>query len=106
MARPKINIDMKEVEKLASQGCTVEEIAAHFGVNRSTLYRRANFKKTYEIGLEKCKMSVRRALFKKGVESGDTKALIFLAKNMLGMSDNPIKDDTTTEQVLRVVLED
>ena len=106
MARPKINIDMNKVEKLASQGCTVEEIAAHFNVNRSTLYRRANFKKIYAQGVEKCKMSVRRALFKKGVESGDTKALIFLAKNILGMSENPQKEENTSEQVIRVVLED
>lgn len=106
MARPKINIDMNKVEKLASQGCTVEEIAAHFGVNRSTLYRRKNFRKVYQQGLEKCKMSVRRALFKKGVESGDTKALIFLAKNILGMSDNPQKEESTEEKVLKVTLID
>lgn len=106
MARPRKKIDMQEVEKLASEGCTVAEIAAHFGVHQSTLYRRKKFKETYERGLEKCKMSVRRALYKKGVESGDTKALIFLAKNMLGMSDNPQQQDTSQEQVIRVVLED
>ena len=106
MARPQIPIDMDKVEELASQGCTVEEIAAYFNVNRSTLYRRANFKKTYQRGLEKCKMSVRRALFKKGVEQGDTKALIFLAKNILGMSDNPKKEEDTEEKVLKVTLVD
>lgn len=106
MARPKKAIDMQEVEKLASEGCTVTEIAAHFGVNPSTLYRRKKFKEHYDRGLEKCKMSVRRALYKKGVESGDTKALIFLAKNLLGMSDNPAQQQDTQEQVIRVILED
>lgn len=106
MARPQIPIDMNKVEELASQGCTVEEIAAYFNVNRSTLYRRANFKKIYRQGLEKCKLSVRRALYKKGVINGDTKALIFLAKNLLGMSDNPAQQQDTQEQVIRVVLED
>ena len=106
MARPRRKIDMDIVEKLASQGCTVTEIAAYFGVHQSTLYRRKKFKETYERGLEKCKLSVRRALYKKGVINGDTKALIFLAKNMLGMSDNPQKEENTSEQVIRVVLED
>ena len=106
MARPRKKIDMDVVEKLASEGCTVDEIAAYFNVNKSTLYRRKKFKETYERGLEKCKLSVRRALYKKGVINGDTKALIFLAKNMLGMSDNPQKEENTSEQVIRVVLED
>ena len=106
MARPRKKIDMDVVEKLASEGCTVAEIAAHFSVHQSTLYRRKKFKETYERGLEKCKLSVRRALYKKGVINGDTKALIFLAKNMLGMSDNPQKEENTSEQVIRVVLED
>ncbi len=106
MGRPKINIDMDMVEKLASEGCTVTEIAAHLGVHQSTLYRRKKFKETYERGLEKCKLSVRRALYKKAM-TGDTKALIFLAKNLLSMSDNPAQQqDTTQEQVIRVVLED
>lgn len=107
MARPRKKIDMNIVEKLASEGCTVDEIAAYFNVNKSTLYRRKKFKEVYERGLEKCKLSVRRALYKKGVTNGDTKALIFLAKNLLGMSDNPAQQqDTSQEQVIRVVLED
>jgi hypothetical protein len=106
MARPKKVIDMQEVEKLASEGCTVDEIAAYFHVNKSTLYRRKKFKETYERGLEKCKLSVRRALYKKGVINGDTKALIFLAKNLLGMTDNPVQQQDTQEQVIRVILED
>lgn len=106
MGRPKINIDMDMVEKLASEGCTVDEIAAYFNVNKSTLYRRKKFKETYERGLEKCKLSVRRALYKKGVTNGDTKALIFLAKNLLGMTDNPVQQQDTQEQVIRVILED
>lgn len=105
MGRPKINIDMDMVEKLASEGCTVDEIAAYFNVNKSTLYRRKKFKETYERGLEKCKLSVRRALYKKAM-TGDTKALIFLSKNLLGMSDNPSKEQDTQEQVIRVILED
>ena len=106
MARPRKKIDMDMVEKLASEGCTVAEIAAHLDVHQSTLYRRKKFKEVYERGLEKCKLSVRRALYKKAM-TGDTKALIFLAKNLLGMSDNPAQQqDTTQEQVIRVVLED
>lgn len=106
MARPRKVIDMDMVEKLASEGCTVDEIAAYFHVNKSTLYRRKKFKEMYERGLEKCKLSVRRALYKKAVTSGDTKALIFLAKNLLGMSDNPSKEQDTQEQVIKVILED
>lgn len=107
MGRPKININMDMVEKLASEGCTVDEIAAYFNVNKSTLYRRKKFLEVYNRGLEKCKMSVRKALYKKGVVNGDTKALIFLAKNLLGMSDNPAQQqDTSQEQVIRVILED
>jgi hypothetical protein len=110
MARPKIDIDLDMVEKLASEGCTVAEIAAYFKVHESTFYRRKKFEKAFneahERGLEKCKMSIRRALYKKGVTNGDTKALIFLAKNMLGMSDNPAQQENTEEKTIRVILED
>lgn len=38
--KPKIELDIKKVEELASLGLTTEQIASHLGVSYSTLNRR------------------------------------------------------------------
>lgn len=97
MGRPPIEIDQEEFEKLCALQCTGEEIAGWFHVSVDTLNRWC--KKTYkmnfaEISSEKReigKISLRRRLF----QSNQPSVLIFLAKNHLGMSDNPKMDENT-----------
>src|SRR5215467_9774793 len=89
MARPKVKIDVVELEKLCGMQCTEEEIAAFFGVSRRTIERRRDVRKFREImdqGRAKGRVSVRRHLFRLAA-GGNVAAAIFLAKNLLGYRD-------------------
>jgi len=84
--RPKKNIDLELVEKLAQIQCTQEEIAEVLGVHRSTLLRNQDFCDTYKKGIEAGKRSLRRMQWKKASE-GSTTMQIWLGKQYLGQSD-------------------
>jgi hypothetical protein len=76
----------EEVFKLAALGCTDKEIALWFDVPYDTL--RYNFTDIIAKGRQEMKTALRNAMFKNAM-SGNAALQIFLAKNMLGMSDNP-----------------
>ena len=89
MARPKVKIDLSELEKLATLQCTEEEIAAYLGISARTLQRRlkvAKFGDIVERARAKGRVSVRRNLFRLA-NSGNIAAAIFLSKNLLGYRD-------------------
>ena len=89
MPRPKVRIDLDELEKLYGLQCTDEEVAAFFGVSTRTISRRRQMKKFAEAAdraRAKGKVSVRRALFRLA-NNGNVAASIFLAKNLLGYRD-------------------
>jgi hypothetical protein len=89
MPRPRVKIDLAELEKLYSMQATDEEVAGFLGISTRTLARRKQVKKFAEIverARAKGKVSVRRALFKQAA-SGNVAATIFLAKNLLGYRD-------------------
>jgi hypothetical protein len=89
MARPRVKIDVAELEKLYGMQCTDEEVAAFVGVSTRTLARRKEVSKFAEV-IDRAKargrVSVRRALFRLAA-SGNIAAAIFLAKNLLGYKD-------------------
>jgi hypothetical protein len=82
----------EEVFKLAALGCSDKEIALWFDVPYDTL--RYNFTDIIAKGRQEMKTALRRAMFKNAM-SGNAALQIFLAKNMLGMSDNPSNSDDT-----------
>ena len=87
--QPAVNIDLVELEKLASIQCTDEEIAAFFNVDRRTITRKkkqAEFRQAIERGKAKGRISVRRLIFQQA-QQGSLAAAIFLAKNFLGYRD-------------------
>src|SRR5947209_13953068 len=89
MARPKVKIDLAELEKLCGMQCTDEEVAAFLGVSTKTIERRRQvkqFREVMERGKAKGRVSVRRALFRLA-NNGNIAAAIFLAKNLLGYKD-------------------
>ena len=89
MARPKVKIDLGELEKLATLQCTEEEIAAYLGISARTLQRRlrvAKFGDIVERARAKGRVSVRRNLFRLA-SGGNVAAAIFLSKNLLGYRD-------------------
>ena len=89
MARPRVKIDVGELEKLYGMQCTDEEVAAFIGVSTRTLARRKEVGKFAEV-IDRAKargrVSVRRALFRLAA-AGNIAAAIFLAKNLLGYKD-------------------
>lgn len=76
----------EDVYNLAAIGCNDREIARWFDIDENTL--RYNFSDIMEKGREDLKHSLRRAMIKNAL-NGNAALQIFLAKNMLGMSDNP-----------------
>jgi hypothetical protein len=80
----------KDVYALAVIGCNDREIARWFDMDESTL--RYNFKDIILKGREDLKHTLRRAMIKNAL-SGNAALQIFLAKNMLGMSDTPVNSE-------------
>jgi hypothetical protein len=76
----------KDVYELAVIGCNDREIARWFDLDENTL--RYNFSDIMLKGREDLKHTLRRAMIKNAL-SGNAALQIFLAKNMLGMSDTP-----------------
>ena len=85
MARPKkYDIDTKQVEQLASYGCTVREVANFFGCSEDLI------KKSYSQFMTKGKDSGKIRLRKlqwNAAEKGNVPMLIWLGKQVLGETD-------------------
>jgi len=79
-------VNPDDVYKLAALGCNTLEIARWFDVNKDTL--QYHFADIIEKGREDLKHNLRRAMLKNAM-GGNAALQIFLAKNYLGMSDNP-----------------
>lgn len=80
----------QEVFKLAALGCSDKEIAVWFDIAYETL--RYNFSDIIAKGRQEMKTQLRQAMFKNAL-GGNAALQIFLAKNMLGMSDNGQESD-------------
>lgn len=75
-----------DVYKLAALGCSDREIATWFDIDENTL--RYNFSDIMAKGRQDLKTALRTAMIKNAM-NGNAALQIFLAKNMLGMSDSP-----------------
>jgi hypothetical protein len=93
VGRNKTVVPPEEVEDLAALGCTDRDIANWFGIDENTL--RYNFSDNLTKGRENLKISLRRAMLKNACVNLNAAVQIFLAKNMLGMSDNGMTTDTS-----------
>jgi hypothetical protein len=80
----------KDVYELAVIGCNDREIARWFDMDENTL--RYNFSDIMLKGREDLKHTLRRAMIKNAL-GGNAALQIFLAKNMLGMSDTPTNSE-------------
>jgi hypothetical protein len=92
VGRNKVVVPPEEVEDLASLGCTDRDIANWFGINEDTL--RYSFQDNLLKGRENLKISLRRAMLKNACVNLNAAVQIFLAKNMLGMSDTGMTTDS------------
>ena len=111
MARPvKYDIPNKQVEDLASFGCTNVEIAYFFGCDESLI--RKNYSENLTKGRAKGKVRLRQAQMRKALgttkividketkkeetvsnNDGNPSMMIWLGKQMLGQSENPLESD-------------
>jgi AraC-like DNA-binding protein len=87
VGRDKTHIDPEEVEKLAALGVTTPEMSDFFGIHESTL--KYNFKRELTKGRSQLKITLRRSMLQ-NAHNMNASVQIFLAKNLLGMADQPI----------------
>ena len=101
--RPVIEIDLEQVEELASRGLTMEQIAISLGIGESTLY--AKQKKSAEIreaikrGKQRGVATIANKLYE-AAEGGNMAAMIFFLKTQGGWTEKQIIEtkDTTDEK--------
>ena len=104
MARPLLEIDPVEVEKLAQLGCRMDEMAAFFNCSEDTLLRR--FASQINKGKADLKMSLRRWQIQ-AAQKGNVAMMIWLGKQMLGQVERTqiditkIDDDTFMREAER-----
>lgn len=91
IGRDKKPVQPDEVRKLAALGCKNREIANFFGVAEDNIGR--HFADELTKGREEMKISLRRAMLNNACQNNNAALQIFLAKNFLGMSDNPIDSE-------------
>ncbi len=98
MPPTKIDIDVLMVEKLASLGCSGEEIAEVVGCSRATLYRRCET--AIKRGHAQQCVSLRKFQWD-AAKAGSAALLIWLGKQYLGQRDRPLNDRPTDQEEFR-----
>ena len=99
IGRPKKELDEEVIARLSQIGCTQEEIGSVVGISARTLQRR--FADLLEVNKNKGKASLRKRMYEKAMKGND-KLLIWLSKNMLGMSDR-IHNTNITEPLPLII---
>jgi hypothetical protein len=94
VGRDKKIVPPEEVYKLAALGCKNIEIADWFGVTEDAISR--NFAAELTKGRVAVKISLRRAMLNNACQNNSAAVQIFLSKNLLGMSDNPVDSEANT----------
>ena len=89
--RPELELDESQIERLAELQCSLKEIAYVMGCHTETLRRR--YSDNIEAGKAQGKVKLRRAMFQNAVEKMNPALQIFLAKNLLNMSDTGMNSD-------------
>ena len=91
--RKPIKLDEDVLIKLAELHCNLSEISYVMNVSKDTLRR--NYATIIDKGYAQGKIKLRRAMFRNAVENDNAVMQIFLAKNLLGMENDPVhsKDD-------------
>lgn len=104
MARPRIEIDKEQFEKLCAMHCTLSEIAGWFKCSEDTIERwckreySESFAEVYKKQSAQGNISLRRLQFKQAEKS--TAMAIWLGKQWLGQTDK-----VETESSINVELE-
>lgn len=93
--KPRIEIDLKQVESLASRGMTKAQIADALGISERTLYTQqaenAEFAEAIKRGKAKGIATISNALFE-NAKKGNTAAQIFFLKAQAGWREKDALD--------------
>ena len=83
---------LEQLSRLASIQCTVKEIAFIMGCSTETINR--HYKDAVESGRAQGKLALRRAQWRNAVEKDNVTMQIWLGKNILKQTDQPIDEDS------------
>lgn len=92
--RPKIEFTEEQqelIKRLSELFCSQEEIAYALGVSRDTIQKHADL---LDEGKARGRVKLRRAQMNKALEGNPT-MLIWLGKQMLGQTDQPVDSNST-----------
>lgn len=95
--KPKKRVDLEQVEEMAAEFCTQEEIADDMGFERTLFRTREDISAAFVRGKNSAKMSLRHMMYN-AARSGDRTMMIFLAKNELGYADTPKADASNMDK--------
>jgi len=84
-------VNPEDIYKLAAIGCTDAEIATWFDIDYNTL--RYNFSEIMAKGRQDLKAALRTAMINNAIKNNNAALQIFLSKNLLGYSDNPVNSE-------------
>ena len=91
VGRPKINLNLEELERLSRLNCTIIAISAYFDIPLRTLEKKftneVDVRKAIEKGRATGKLSLRRRQIQIMEETNNPTMAIWLGKQMLGQTD-------------------
>ena len=97
ITKPKIHIDLKQVESLAANGLTQEQIAAALGISERTLRSRkgeiADFADAIKRGKAKGIALVTNKLME-SIKGGNMTGMIFFLKTQAGWKETNVQEHT------------
>ena len=95
--KTKKKIDLAQVEEMAAEFCTQEEIADDMGFERTLFRTRPDVSAAFLRGKNNAKTSLRHMMWNMA-RAGDRTMAIFLAKNELGYADAPKADPAAIDK--------
>ena len=108
--KPEIEVNLEQVERLAAQGMTMEQIAYSLGIGESTLYAKKAKNKEIAEAIKKGKAKgiakITNALFE-NASKGNLGAQCFFLKNQAGWTDRPeYRDEPIKPIAIKVISDD
>lgn len=97
ITKPKIHIDLKQVESLAANGLTDEQIASALGISRTTLSNRKRENEQFVQAIKRGKAKGIALVTNKLMESikgGNMTGMIFFLKTQAGWRETSVQEIT------------
>ena len=96
ITKPKIKIDLKQVESLAANGLTDEQIASALGISRTTLSNRKRENEQFVLAIKRGKAKGIALVTNKLMESikgGNITGMIFFLKTQAGWKETNVQEE-------------